>query len=84
MDESVAGHGVAAGVRPSPDEVGEAAAGFLDEDQWRGEIPGRELGLEHRFAGALADQGITPEVGETTVAPGRFHHGVETSLFASR
>ncbi len=56
--------------------------GVLDEDEGRGQVPGIELRLEHRLAGALGHERITPEVTESAIAPGRADDGIEPPLLA--
>ena len=50
-------------------EVGQAAAGLLDDDERRGEVPGRWPDLDHRLRGALGHQRVPPEVAEAALAP---------------
>src|SRR5207253_3513493 len=65
---------------PPPREVGQPPARRRDQDQRGGQVPGVEFGLYHCLARTLGHQGITPEVAEATVAPGRADNRVEPLL----
>src|SRR6266536_1869641 len=50
-------------------EVREPSAGFLHQDERRGEIPRLEIDLDHRLGGALRDERIPPEIAEAAFPP---------------
>ena len=50
-------------------EVGHPTARFLDDEPWSGDVPEREVTLEHDLRGTLGDEHVAPEVAEAAVAP---------------
>src|SRR5439155_14714979 len=73
---------ISAGVGPTSLEIGDASAGLLHDDRWRRQVPGVELRLDHRLAGAFGDQRVAPEVPEPAVAPRSIDHAIEGALLA--
>ena len=47
MEQAVARHRISPGIGSTTLEVGQPSARLLDENQWRGEIPGVELRFDH-------------------------------------
>ena len=63
-------------------EIGDAAAGLLDEERGRGGVPRLQVDLEHRLRRALGDEGVAPEVAEAAIAPGGFEQRPEAGRHA--
>jgi hypothetical protein len=57
--------------------VGHPAAGLLDQDERRGDVPDVHPALDHRLGGAFGDERVAPEVAEAAVAPGGGDRRVE-------
>src|SRR5207247_1802415 len=82
VEQAIAGNRASARVRPSSLEVGDSPAGLFHDDRWRRQVPGVELRLDHRLAGAFGHQRIPPEVAEAPVAPGPIDDAIEGALLA--
>ena len=69
VEEAVRGQQRARVDQPPAVEVGDPAAGLLDQDERRGHVPGRQLDLDHGLGGALGQQRVAPEVTEAAIPP---------------
>src|SRR5215207_4895318 len=79
VDQAVRAQAAAAGWGRLAGEIAEPAAGLLDDDLERGDVPDGRLRLQSRIGSALGDQQVDPEVAVPNRPP-TGHREVEERL----